>query len=145
MSLLQLHPTQGKLLSNPPTFPLHSSKQKWHIPNFENLRLTGMSTKCSITYPIPILQHNSTTSVIMHNIVDTVAIFFTLKETDILQISESLVTKHSNPAAHCLTFSNTYQNQHEFIKDYLVHLQTSAMDCEFACPNCRHDLLTTHI
>ena len=50
MSLPQLHPTEGSLLSNPPTFPLHSSKQKWHIANFKNLSLIGVSTKHSITY-----------------------------------------------------------------------------------------------
>ena len=27
----------------------------------------------------------------------------------------------------------------------MVRLKTSAMDCEFACPNCHHNLLTTHV
>lgn len=55
------------------------------------------------------------------------------------------MTKHSNPAAHCLNFSNLYQHEHKSIKDYLVCLKTSDIDCEFSCPNCSHDLLTAYV
>ena len=66
---------------------------------------------------------------LQHNIVNTVANFFTLNQIDILQTLESTITKHSNLAVHHLNFSNLYQYEHESIKDSLVCLKTSPMDC----------------
>ena len=82
---------------------------------------------------------------LQYNIVNTIDNFLTLNEQDIFKTLATIVTKHSNPAVHHLNFSNIYQHEHESVKDYLVRLKTSAMDCEFSCPNCQHDLLTTHV
>ena len=94
---------------------------------------------------IPAQLYHICDDTLQHNIVNTIDNFFTLNEQDILKTLATIVTKHSNPAVHRLNFSNIYQHEHESVKDYLVRLKTSAMDCEFSCPNCQHDLLTTHV
>ena len=84
--------------------------------------------------------YNSCDSNVQNAIVNTSANFLSLQEEQLQSLLEGIVTKRSNPTVHRVKFSNIVQNDGELIKDYVVRLNSSAKDCEFACPSCGHDL-----
>ena len=55
------------------------------------------------------------------------------------------VTKSANPAVHRMTFGNVMQHENELIKEFLVRLRSVAVDYEFTCPACSHDLSNSNI
>ena len=42
-------------------------------------------------------------------------------------------------------FENITQSPSESIQDYIVQLKSAAIDCEFSCPGCQHDLVPLHV
>ena len=58
---------------------------------------------------------------------------------------ENIVTSHSNPTVHRMTFANITQSERESIQNCLIHLKSTAKDCEYTCPNCNSDLQHLHI
>ena len=42
-------------------------------------------------------------------------------------------------------FGNITQSPSESIQDYTVRLKSAAIDCEFSCPECQHDLAPLHV
>ena len=84
-------------------------------------------------------------SAIQTSIVNSVNDLLSVEETELLLLIESFTTRHSNPAVHRLAFSNINQSESEAIKAYLVRLKSSAKDCEFECPSCKHDLSPINI
>ena len=60
---------------------------------------------------------------------------------------ENIVTSHSNPTGHRMTFANIKQSEGESIQNYLIHLKSTstAKNCEYTCPNCNSDLQHLHI
>ena len=70
---------------------------------------------------------------------------FTLSEQEIMKLLERIVTKQANPLVHRLAFCEMLQSEDESIKDFVVRLKASARDCEFECPNCKHNLQPSHI
>ena len=67
----------------------------------------------------------------------TLCLFFLLSEGDLLIAVERIVTKHSNPSFHHLTFSSTLQLPNETIQEYIVKLISLAPDCAFTCLGCK--------
>ncbi len=84
-------------------------------------------------------------SSVQTSVINTVGDILSLTEEELLSHIESFTTRHSNPAVHRLTFSNLNQSENEAIKSYLVRLKSSAKDCEFECPSCKHDLSPFHV
>ena len=58
---------------------------------------------------------------------------------------ERIVTQKSNPSVYRMSFTNITQDDNEAVRTYVVRLRSSAKDCEFACPNCTHDLSEVYI
>ena len=58
---------------------------------------------------------------------------------------ETTVTQKSNPSAHRMAFSSITQKDGESIKDFTIHLKSTALDCEFACPSCSLDQLFMNV
>ena len=79
------------------------------------------------------------------SIINTTDDFFALSEDEIFKLIEKIVTKRSNPSVYRLAFSNLAQSDGEAVKDYVVRLKSHARDCEFACPHCKHDLISTNV
>ena len=82
---------------------------------------------------------------VQNSLVNTVKDIFSIDEKDLLKFIEQTVTKRSNPTVHRMNFSSITQSQSESIQDYLIHLKSSAPDCEFSCPGCDFDLQPIHI
>ena len=89
--------------------------------------------------------YNTCDNATQTSIINTVPKFLTLTEEQLLNVIENLVTKTSNPTVHRMHFANLTQNDNETLKDYLIRLKSTAQDCEFSCPNCQHDLSSSHI
>ena len=70
-------------------------------------------------------------------IINTYPNFFTTK---LLEITEALVTQKSNPMVHRMIFASISQQEDESIQQDLVCLRSTAIDCNFSCPHCDHDL-----
>ena len=138
-------PRETVVKSNIPPPQLHADMTH---PQFRKFKIDWDVYKKISNVPVsnlPAQLYHICDDTLQNSIVNTIPNFFTSTEADILDILEKIVTKRSNPAVHRLTFSNIYQSDNESIKDYLVRLKTIAMDCEFSCPNCHHDLLPTHV
>ena len=84
-------------------------------------------------------------SSLQSTIINTVPHFLTLKETELLQKIENIVTRKTNPAVHRLNFRSLSQSEGEQTKNFLVRLKTTAKDCMFECPACKHDLSEMNI
>ena len=68
----------------------------------------------------------------------------TLSETDLLDTIEKVVIRRMNPAFHKMNFRKQIQQDNESIKDYIIRLKSTAVDCEFACPVCKADISETN-
>jgi hypothetical protein len=66
--------------------------------------------------------------------------FFEKTEEQMLDCIELIVTKRVNPTVHRMNFGKIKQAECESIQDYLTRIKSSAMDCEFACPDCESDI-----
>jgi hypothetical protein len=71
--------------------------------------------------------------------------FLDLPETQMLKAIKSVVTRHINPAIHRMNFGALTQQEFESIKEFLVCIQTLAIDCEFSFPDCHTDLSKVHL
>lgn len=73
--------------------------------------------------------------------------FFTLSAADdnLLKKIKAIVTHKSNPTVHRMTFAGLKQGHCETVQAYIVRLKSSATDCEFACPQCTHDLSPVYV
>ena len=58
---------------------------------------------------------------------------------------ETLVTWRSNPIVHRLIFASMSQGEDEPIQSYLVRLRATALDCNYMCPACEHDISDMYI
>ena len=77
---------------------------------------------------------------VQNSIVNTVSDFFTLSEGDLLNATERIVTKRSNPSVYHLTFSSIFQLSDETIQEYIVEFKFLAPDCGFTCLCCNYYL-----
>ena len=71
--------------------------------------------------------------------------FFTTDPDKLLDMVEVLVTQMSNPIVQRLAYASMSQDEDVPIQNYLVCLRTVAIDCDFTCPSCEHDLSIIHI
>ena len=55
------------------------------------------------------------------------------------------MTRRSNPIVHHLAFASISQGEDEPIQSYLVRLRATALDCNYMCPACEHDLSDIYI
>ena len=82
---------------------------------------------------------------VQNAIINTYPKYFTTDPDKLLEMTEALVTQRSNPMVHRITFASISQHEDEPIQQYLVHLRSTAIDCNFSCPHCDHDLSDTYI
>ena len=78
-------------------------------------------------------------------IISTHPDFFSTDPSKLLRMLKTLVTRRSNPIVHRLTFASMSQSEDEPIQSYLVRLRATALDCNYMCPACEHDLLDMYI
>lgn len=78
-------------------------------------------------------------------IINTYPDFFKENVDELLDKVELIVTRKSNPTVHRMAFSGLMQNDHEKMNAFVVRLKDSAKDCEFQCPQCKHDMSTMYV
>ena len=71
--------------------------------------------------------YNSFDDYAQTSLVNSTSNFMALSEDQLLTILENIVTHRSNPAIHCLKFSSITQSDNEPIKDFVIHLKSSAL------------------
>ena len=85
--------------------------------------------------------YNSCDDYVQTSLVNSASNFMTYQKINYLYtILENIVTQQSNPAVHPLNFSSITQSDNKTIKDFVIHLKSSAPDCEFICPQCNWNL-----
>ena len=89
---------------------------------------------------IPSHVYSACDKTIQNSIVNSHHNFLDMDKTTMLKAIKQVVTKSANPAVHRMNFGNLMQHENELIKDFLVQLCSMAVDCEFICPACSHDL-----
>ena len=77
-------------------------------------------------------------------LINTYDDFFKIPQSQLLSKLEAVVTQQSNPTVYRMQFANIFQHD-ESIQSYVVRLKSSAMDCEFSCPQCKYDISTQYI
>ena len=82
---------------------------------------------------------------LQNSVINTSTTFFHDTEETNFELLEGLVTKKSNPAVHRLTFGNLCQSENETINSFVVRVKSASKDCQFECPECKHDLADIHI
>jgi len=97
------------------------------------------------TTELPAHLYNACDPDVQNSIINAIQNFLQLNEQAALDAIESVVTRRSNPAIHRMSFSTINQGEHEPIKDFLIRLRSAAVECEFDCPNCKHDLSPINI
>ena len=63
----------------------------------------------------------------------------TLSEDQLLTILKNMLQR-SNPAVYHLKLSSITESDNGPIKDFVIHLKSSAPDYEFTCPQCNYNL-----
>ena len=89
--------------------------------------------------------YNCADKTVQNTIIHSHPNFFTTDPDKLLNMVEALVTQRSNPIIYCLTSTSISQDEDEPIQNYLVHLRAVAIDHNFACPSCEHDLSDMYI
>ena len=79
------------------------------------------------------------------SLINTVPNVFELSEDDLLKEIENIVTQKSNPTVHRMAFRKLLQGSAESVQDYVVRLKSNAVDCEYSCDKCKHDLTSEHV
>ena len=82
---------------------------------------------------------------VQNAIINTYPNFLTTDPDKLLEMTETLVTRRSNPMVNRMTFASLSQHEDESIQQYLVRLRSTATDCNFSCPHCDHDLSDIYI
>ena len=82
---------------------------------------------------------------VQNAIINTYPKFFTIDPDKLLEMIEALVTQISNTMVHQITFASVSQHEDKPIQQYLVHLWTTATDCNFSCSHCEHNLSNIYI
>ena len=144
----QTHTTVSEKHNNTTKATLPSLKMDITHPEFRKFKIDWSVYKqitCIPESQIAAQLYTTCDSGVQTAIINTCENIFDMKEDDLLEKLEGICTKKSNPAVHRLGFSNLVQTDGEPIQDYLVRLKSSARDCEFSCPSCKHDLSENHI
>ena len=89
--------------------------------------------------------YNSCNDFVPTSVVNSTSNFMTLSEDQLLTIIENIVTQQSNLAVHHLKFRSITQSDNEPINDFVIHLKSSAPDCEFTCPQYNYNLQDIHL
>ena len=71
--------------------------------------------------------------------------FFEMNETDLLKGLESILTQRANPSVHRMQFGALAQAEQETIQNFITRLRSAAVECEFSCPSCQHDLCEVNL
>ena len=117
-------------------------------PEFRKLKIDWQTFRKLTSLPNTMVAaqlYNQCDDSVQTAIINSSEDYFALSESAIFDLLERIVTKRSNPAVHRLTFSNQAQSEGEPVKDFVVRLKEIARDCEFACPNCHHDLIPGNV
>ena len=82
---------------------------------------------------------------VQNSVINTIPDFLEKDEASALDALEQLVTKRINPTVHRMGFTSIRQGDQETVKDFLVRLKSSSIECQFECPKCKEDLSTVNI
>ena len=94
---------------------------------------------------VNIYLYNCADEAVQNSIINTHSNFFITDPNKLLDTIEVLVTQRSNPIVHCLAFASMSQDEDEPIQNYFVYLRAVAIDCNFTCPSCEHDMSNIYI
>ena len=89
--------------------------------------------------------YNCPDEAVQNTLINTHPNFFTTDPDKLLDMVEALVTQRSNPIIHRLAFGSMSQDEDEPIQNYFVCLRAVAVDCNFTCSLCEHDLSDIYI
>ena len=89
--------------------------------------------------------YNCADEAVQNAIINTHPNFFTTDPDKLLDMVEVLVILRSNPIVHRLAFASMSWDKDKPILNNLVCLRAVAIDCNFTCPSCEHDLFDIYI
>ena len=89
--------------------------------------------------------YNACDEAVQTSLINTHPDFLTMDETTAMKTIETLVTLRVNPAVHRKAFGELTQGEKESVQTFVVRLRSSASDCAFECPSCKHDLSPVNI
>ena len=89
--------------------------------------------------------HSCADESVQNAIINTYPKFFATDPDWLLEMIEALATQKSNPMVHRITFVSISQHEDEPIQQYFVCLRDLAIECNFSCPYCEHDLSNIYI
>ena len=142
-----VHPPQHAP-SKPPTATAPPIKAEMTNPEFRKLKIDWEVFQSMTNLPLTKFAahiYTSCDSSVQTSIINSTEDFFVLSKYAIFELLEKIVTKRSNPTVHRLGFSNLAQSKGEAVKDFVTRLKSHARACEFACPNCQHDLVAINV
>ena len=91
------------------------------------------------------LLYSACESSVQTSIINSAQNLFERDEETLLKVIELIVTKRVNPTVHQMNFSKLMQKENESVQDFLSRLRSLAVDCEFLCPDCEHDISFVNI
>ena len=132
----------------PATVKLPSIVTEMTHPQFRKLRIDWDVYKKVTNIPssqIGPLLYSACEGNVQTSIINSYPKFFEQDETTMLESIEQIVTKRVNPTVHRMNFKKITQHDNETIQDFLTRLRSSAVDCEYSCPECQYDLSHVNI
>ena len=130
----------------PPKLPLLTMETT--MPQWRKFKFDWTSFKNITQLPdnqIASQLYNACDETVQMSLINTAPNVFELSEGDLLHQIESIVTQKSNPMIHRIAFRKLTQGPTESVQDYVVRLKSNAVDCEYTCDRCKHDLTTVHV
>ena len=131
----------------PATVKLPAIVAEMTNPQFRKLRIDWDIYKQVTNLPQPqtgALLYSACDGNVQTSLINSHPTFFEMNEDDMLKSIETIVTKRVNPTIHRMNFGNIAQQENETIQDH-TRLLSSAVDCEFSCPECQQDISRVNI
>ena len=113
----------------------HQQFRKFEIDLDVFLKMTNLPSD-----QIPAQLYSCGDEAVQTAIINTYPKFFTLEQSQLLDVIERIVTQKSNPMIQRMSFTGLMQGEFETVHAFMVRLRAAAQDCEFSCPGCQHDL-----
>ena len=118
----------------------HQQFRKFEIDWVVFLKMTNLPSD-----QIPAQLYSCGDEAVQTAIVNTYPKFFTLEQSQLLDVIERIVTQKSNPMIQRMSFTGLMQGEFETLQTFVVRLRAAAQDCEFSCPGCQYDLFEIYI
>ena len=130
----------------PPKLPLltmETTKPQWRkfLIDWTSFKNITQLAECQIASQL----YAACDETVQMSLINTVSDVFGLSEEELLKEIETIVTQKSNPTVHRMAFRQLFQGPSETVQDYVIRLKSNAVDCEYSCEKCKHDLTTVHV